>query len=630
LDDVPSVGNATSEDIEEPLLIGDVVYRGIQGVATMSNAYDLILDWQGELNEEEVGQLCRQGDAESLPDILKPKAVAPPGTVTQFVIQACAGVPGHYNILKHFIFKGSQSNRTVAAMCHGEPFCLPYKQNVWPLKKATQALLVRVPGYHVMYVQLTRKGAPAAPRDEKSQGWQPTPDQIKAGFAFIKTADIGSEPTDELEWIVTNIKDPGSAIHGWPMSLVEKAFAKKGKASTQAETTYEYPLLGFDFKDQIVEYGLPLVFATGTVKGNLMIGMPKRGKTVLATTNGMAMARMHVRVKGLARRPCTRRAKQFDCFHAKPGEVNESILVDDPTMHKFQIEDIMAYGDVGKAGHSDARFVPVKWAKNQYHSLLCNIWNKAAEEAIDAGEDVVVLTWEQFAAIIAPTFGPISETQMLAVLKRFNTFIAGTQGLVIRPASDDPRVPIYMFTADGLGDDWVKADHKSALNAFERDDEFVKYDGWDAEMKREQDFIDTVRATTKDMLPEEIVTWWVQRVESRPRRIRMIPATATQGLGNDNEDVAADPDGQYRFPVPRIQSGATRRSRFVFGSTGAASSSRNRPVTIKREPLDDESLARALAAQEEMAAGGTIEIPESPVKKQRADRVEYDLDPDEE
>ena len=143
----------------------------------------------------------------------------------------------------------------------------------------------------------------------------------------------------------------------------------------------------------------------------------------------------------------------------------------------------------------------------------------------------MTIPWETFSEIIRPTFGTIGKTQFLAVLKRFNIFIAGTHGMAVRPASDSPTTPVYMFTADSLGDDWLKPDHKFALNAFERG-EFVKYEGWDTAVKDEQDMVRRVQDATKHMMPEDIVKWWVQRVENSRRPIPAVPATP---MGEDSQ-----------------------------------------------------------------------------------------------
>ena len=181
----------------------------------------------------------------------------------------------------------------------------------------------------------------AVPReDPEASGWNPSPDEIAEGFAFINAAQFGSEPAARLQWVIQNIKDKQSKIYRWPLSLVKDAIAKNDQALGEAEVVETYPILCWDFKPVIQEFASPLVFASSTLKGSLLIGMPNRGKTVFASSSGLAMGRHHVWRLGLDRKPCCCRGKQFDVFKMKPGEIQESILIDDPPMWKIDIEDI--------------------------------------------------------------------------------------------------------------------------------------------------------------------------------------------------------------------------------------------------------------------------------------------------
>ena len=230
------------------------------------------------------------------------------------------------------------------AFCDGDAYALPHRQNTWGLKKGFQALLERIPGYQIMYAGLEEKKA-----RQKDSGWQPSRQEIKEGFAYVKQElKPYWDDNERLEWIVGETKSDDNPIAGWPMGLVKEAAANVGKVSDGADVNRFYPLTIFDLKPVFVNFIIPLIFALGLEKGLMLLGMPGVGKTPLAIILSMAFGRYHVHRLGLNRLPGWRRGKQFDVFRQKPGEIQEGILVDDATLSKIRIEDVMSFGDASK------------------------------------------------------------------------------------------------------------------------------------------------------------------------------------------------------------------------------------------------------------------------------------------
>ena len=87
LDPTPDIGFVEADKIPEPLDITDVVFRTTHGVQSMSNAFDLILDYQGNLDEAAVGTLLKSGKLEETPEIIQPKVRMPDGAKMQCIIQ---------------------------------------------------------------------------------------------------------------------------------------------------------------------------------------------------------------------------------------------------------------------------------------------------------------------------------------------------------------------------------------------------------------------------------------------------------------------------------------------------------------------------------------------------------------
>jgi hypothetical protein len=142
------------------------------------------------------------------------------------------------------------------------------------------------------------------------------------------------------------------------MGLVEKACNNLQKRTESADGEYFFPLSpasDSDFKPVLVKILLPLVIAFSSLCGLFLVGVPGVGKTPWCW-----FGRAHVRAKRLIRKAGWRRGKQFDVFRGKPGEVQESILLDDPTLGDIQDEDLLSFGDLGFQGHSNCRYTPPK------------------------------------------------------------------------------------------------------------------------------------------------------------------------------------------------------------------------------------------------------------------------------
>jgi len=147
--------------------------------------------------------------------------------------------------------------------------------------------------------------------------------------------------------------------------------------------------------------------------------------------------------------------------------------------------------------------------------------------------------------------------------------------------------------------------------------------------------MDSVFEATKNCKDNEAITdWWMSQIMAPPAQpnVLILPPSQSQ-RDPDAMRVEADRDGVYRFAPPPAVGGAAARRRkreFRFPNSGASSAvapvalSAGEPTSsggalavapgvVKSELLDDEALARIIAAQEDMAAGGVIPIEASPV-----------------
>ena len=495
LRDVPLTKMKT--DQAEPSTIDDLPVRPLPA-RHIANMFDVHKGIPGDISEEDIGRAMRDGNWDQLPEVVRPRAPLPEGAVLQWVIQRAAD--NTLNVLKHFIFDKKMRAAEAQDLVTGEASAPLWRANTWGVKKGYQAFMDNMPGYHVMYASLAQKMA----KDHKESGWNPTAEEVKEGIMFInQKIPMDNSQLQQLEWIIVNIKN-SSPILGWPMWVVQKAAAEKAKANSAVETEFFFPLCIFDVHPTFVDKILPLVIPLCTSFGILLLGNPGVGKTPLAMILAMAVGRMHCRRRGISTQPGWRRCKQFDGFRNKPGQVQEAIILDDADIASINVEDVKSFGDVGEAGVCDARYSPAKFAKNSLHLLLNNTWEEGKEPTplLDC-----TITHEEFMGMVGKSFGYLPNPHLMAVFKRYVTVIGGKHAVYVRPPGKGEDVPIYAFAEGNVARDWLLDPGNKASYAQFKKGEKVTYDGFEAALRREQEYVDNLMNETGDMLPPEIVEW---------------------------------------------------------------------------------------------------------------------------
>ena len=67
-------------------------------------------------------------------------------------------------------------------------------------------------------------------------------------------------------------------------------------------------------------------------------------------------------------------------LHAKVEKRIPIAEGDKPTIiEDLLTEDLLSFGDLGYQGHSNARYSPPKWGKNQWRAIMSNMWNREHE-----------------------------------------------------------------------------------------------------------------------------------------------------------------------------------------------------------------------------------------------------------
>ena len=631
--------------------LADFPFRALDDVRKVAGLFDVIpqvaepidvdqmCDRIIQLQQDEKNTNTKWWNAAGIPQSLRPASELPNNSYMQvFFVQADAAPLA---IVKYISLGETTATAQAKQFCVGEAKGMHWKPNPWGVKKAYQMLLERMEGTHLVHAKVVKADAK---EDSQKKGWHPTKDEIHKGFAYLnRNCPPGYEPNEILQWIVEQIKDQESPLYEWPMGLVEKATNNLTRRIESADAEFFFPLVATneqDFKSVLVKKVLPLVIAFTGLSGLFVTGVPGIGKTPWCCGIAMMFGRLQVRLKQLRRKAGWRRGKQFDVFRGKPGEVQEAVLLDDPDLLAMQILDLLSFGDLAYQGHSDCRYSPPKWEKNQWRAIMSNQWSRENEPEAMSG---ITIPHESFMNMLQKCLGHLTVDHKLAFLKRYITVVVGQNAVYVRPPSEDPSTKIFRITDDNLHKDFLVAPgNKGFFGAWKKGDD-KEYPNFAEAIDREQAMVDEIRTATADLTTDkEIIEWWLTKVGlEEPRGLHVLPATP---LSQSTEVVPYDSDGHYTIPLTRVSSrqGHHTGLRQASGSTsssvvsGAAAGSidirddQGEPgategdVNVKLEPPSPENSWWS-SANAELARMGVITVGDSPAKRSRTGSAHGDV-----
>lgn len=234
----------------------------------------------------------------------------------------------------------------------------------------------------------------------------------------------------------------------------------------------------------------------------------------------------------------------------RPGEVQEAVILDDPTLSKIDIEDIKSFGDLGYQGSSDCRYTPPKWAKNQFRAIISNKWDRSSEPETSGR---VRVEPGEFMPMTQSTFGALTDDDRDAVMKRFVTVVVGQRAIYVRPPSEQGSVPAYRFDDDSVMDDFlVTPGHKFFFGKW-KNGENVEYDGYQAALLEEENLLNKVFQDTANVTDEKgLVQWWGTAVLSKwpsaPYGAGSAGPAASDDAAGSSGRVKVEPAGAHGRP----------------------------------------------------------------------------------
>ena len=171
--------------------------------------------------------------------------------------------------------------------------------------------------------------------------------------------------------------------------------------------------------------------------------------------------------------------------------------------------------------------------------------------------------------MLSQTFGKLKDEHRLAIFKRCITLIGGKKAVYLRLPSSVHEAEIMRFADDNVAEDWLMEQHKVPYLSEHMRKVESKFPGYDQAVVDEMAWIKPLMDTTPDPNAKSRSAIKVGlEGESRPAigAFNVIPegTEPTQPTQPGVERVRPDPDGSYRFAVPKTGNSSCIRSRFVL------------------------------------------------------------------
>ena len=436
---------------------------------------DCLAEWvaPGDFSLEAFGDAAKDGPqaapADSIPGGLRPGKELAQGDSMQVVIEKNEN--GTYAVMKIFNLNEAISATAAHALCQQEALRVPRRANFYGARKAFQTILQRAKGWKLMFarvVDAAEAGDPGSRRRANSGGeWSPTTEEITRGMEFIQANAPPAGTMAQVEWLLIHNKARESPIRGWPAQHVNKICEVKAKSKMMAELEQDFPLTLFDLKDSILRDVVAPMAPYLPDHGLIAIGRPEAGKTPFAFLMASCIGQHWIDALCIeGAKPGWYRAKQFDDMRGVEGKIFNGVVVDDGNVPRFRYDDVKQFLDAGFKGHVDCRYAPISFVKNCFRAICDNTWDKDAEPPNPKHGDV--LTWEEFLAMLRPSFSCVPEEDLLAILKRGVVIIAGYRAIYLRLPSSSKEAPILVVAEDEVGDNWFKSTNMSVYGALKR------------------------------------------------------------------------------------------------------------------------------------------------------------------
>ena len=560
---------------------------------------------------------------QGLPEASRPLEALPLDAKVQII--AAERPDGKCSLLVHYIFPGGLPAPVAVKYVRGVAATLQHRlESPWTVKKATQLLLNRIPGFHARCIRVQPKaqaaGAPAGVANEaaaRPTGWCPTPEEIKAGLQFIKrNLPEETEYLEQLEFSIVS-RTNASPIHKWPASVVEQAIKRINTIRADATSEYFYPLLSFDLKPVFRDLILPRLLPFAREHGLFIAGQAGVGKTPLVKILAFLLCRFWCKEKGIDQaRPSLRRGKKLERFRAKAQQISEMLLLDDPVLELLNWESLKDYFDLTEVGFGDGRYTDSKYCLNGPRALVTNVLNYDGEP--DAN---VAFTVTHFWEMVKPTFGPLNDFHMKAIYKRCITLLICKHRVVLRLPNEDLEAEcVTEYKEDDAHKDTLIDTNKLYLDKL-RLGEHVKYPNYDLKVSEEVAWAEEqIKAEKRFDVPLNFRSIEAQQPQQRCPSGDLL---LTNPNSNPNIHIKEEVLSDQQIAVANLAAQEMEKEGVIeldgpdpeqlpaprpYCPTAHGAPQSNFNTQVKTEGVTDQQFARAVSAAEEMATEGVIEL----------------------
>ena len=482
---VPQMGLLSATEITNPISLEDFLAaacRRCDHVKTTTLLFDIHMRVPEFGGFARIGEQIQQGHLEHVPYPLQLHEPLPPNAKMGIIINNLED--GAMNIIKMFHFPEKVGINHARKLCTGTLYVPVFRPGPWALRKAIQHMIQRIPGYRVLWNNVSEK---VSVHRASSAQWAPEDDALRAGIDFINQhAPEGDALNEQTFWILSNVREgSGSPIAGWPESKVRNMCINKSRGLAGAQPQTHFPLHTYSLKNFMSTKLLPLIYPLLVMHGIMMIGWPGVGKTPALIIMILAVGRYHVAKHGLSGSPSWRRAKSLDNFRHRIPCISDGVFLDDPSREKLDLADLKSFVTAEEDQTCAGRYNDIKLVRGQVRAYAGNHLSKEEEPAPDTR---TTISSQEVLQLLGHTFPGEKDADKMAVLKRSVVFIFGKNALYLRLPSEHEDDLVHRIDVEDLHLDLL-APHDKYLYAEYKTGSLRKGDDFQKWISREQSMI---------------------------------------------------------------------------------------------------------------------------------------------
>ena len=586
---VPQCGLVKAEDIEEPICLQQFLAeacRRTEGTKVTTVIFDVHTGVPEFGGFARIGEQVQRGELDGLPLPLQVPHTLPKGARMGLVIENLHD--GTLNIVKVLHFPDKLAIAHALKLCTGDAYVPVYRPGPWAVRKTAQYLLQRLPGYRVLWNNVSEKTSSI--RKSQSAQWAPEDEALRLGIEFINAySPEGDALNEQTFWILSSIREgSGTPIDGWPEAKVRFMCQNKSRGLGGAQPQYDFPLHTYSLKGFLSEFLLPLVYPLMVVHGVMMIGWPGVGKTPALIAMILAIGRYHIGRLGLNEKPSWRRSKSLDNFRHRVPQVYDGVFLDDPSREKLDMADLKSYMTAEEDQTCSARYNDVKLVRGQVRAYAANHLSDKDEPSPDGR---TTISSDECLQLLRPSFPGEKEADVMAVLKRSLVFIFGKHALYLRLPSQHTDGVVHRINVDDVHLDLLSPHDKYSYAEYKGN--MVRGDGYEACIAREQNMIHNSFMNMSEKGTHAYRDHCNQEVQRRlrprtpsPNRIRHLPSSPSS---DEAQSIPPTVPFSVQLATPNMpRKRILTSSTFVYPSPTRRVSTKTAPSTsVKYSPDAD-------------------------------------------